>query len=159
MNAIDNARAALEAWDDPDHDAWYDRNLIDPPHMVVNALRDLIAEYERVTAPIADDEREALAYAIARTMGGWNDDTTEPEHPGWSEALRLAAERHWEMVNEECLRQGREYADAAIAAGFRRRGPITDATVEAALQALGHSRSGVTTPRMRAALKAAEAAR
>ena len=50
MNVIDNARAALEAWDDPDHDAWYDRNLIDPPHMVVNALRDLMAEYERVTA-------------------------------------------------------------------------------------------------------------
>lgn len=52
MNAIDNARAALETWDDPDHDAWYDRNLIDPPHMVVNALRDLIAQCENQKAEL-----------------------------------------------------------------------------------------------------------
>lgn len=59
------------------------------------------------------EARDGLALAIARTMGGWNDDTTEP---GMGDPLmRRMAEEHWEKVNAECLRQGRQYADAALA--------------------------------------------
>lgn len=71
-------------------------------------------------SPTAPDEREALAEVIARTMPGWNEDTSEVLHPGWSEEYRRHAELHWIRINDECLRQGRVYADAILAAGFRR---------------------------------------
>lgn len=56
-------------------------------------------------------------------------------------------------------------ADAILAAfevrphGAVPAGQVSDAEVETVLQALGHSRSGVTTSRMRAALEAAREAR
>lgn len=52
---------------------------------------------------------EEIADVIARQMPGWNDDTSEPELEG---ARRAAMEAYWERVNQECLRQGREYARA-----------------------------------------------
>ena len=74
------------------------------------------------------EDREALARVIARTMPGWNEDTSEPMRPGWSEELRLLAEQTWVRINEECLRQGRIYADAILAAGFHRTpAPAPDA--------------------------------
>lgn len=55
---------------------------------------------------------EELAEAIARTMPGWNDDISEPELEG---SRRKAMEAHWERLNAECVRQGREYARAVLA--------------------------------------------
>lgn len=55
---------------------------------------------------------EKIATAIARSMPGWNDDTTEPSMP--EGPLRDAAERHWEKVNQTCLEMGREYAIPAL---------------------------------------------
>lgn len=52
-----------------------------------------------------------VAKAIARTMGGWNDDTSEPNLP---DAHREAMESHWRRVNATCLELGREYAIAAL---------------------------------------------
>ena len=91
MNAIDTARAALEAWDDPDHDAWYDRNLIDPPHMVVNALRDLMAEYERVTTVTAAMV-DAAAHAIAKDDDAFGDTYSIDDYRNMARAALEAAE-------------------------------------------------------------------
>lgn len=55
---------------------------------------------------------EEMAEAIARAMPGWNDDTSEPELEG---ARPKAMEAHWERVNAECVRQGREHARAVLA--------------------------------------------
>lgn len=55
--------------------------------------------------------REQMALAIARTMGGWNDDTSEPDQ---TEPMRSALEAHWEKVNQTCLTMGREMADAVL---------------------------------------------
>lgn len=56
---------------------------------------------------------EDLALRLARSMPGWNEDTSEPsiEDP----RLRAAAEDHWEKVNQTCLTIGREYAEIVIA--------------------------------------------
>lgn len=59
--------------------------------------------------------RDDMALAIARQHAGWNEDTTEPERPGWSEALRLAVEQHWLDVNAACLESGYKFADAILA--------------------------------------------
>lgn len=61
---------------------------------------------------MTDDIRESLAQEIAQAMGGWNEDTTELTLEG---PVRAAAEAHWARVNAECIRQGREYADAILA--------------------------------------------
>lgn len=79
--------------------------------------------------PPADDVREVLALTIAKTFPGWSEDTSEPLHVGWSEALRLHAEQHSQRVNDECIRQGRLYADAILsndALEVRPRGTVTD---------------------------------
>lgn len=112
------------------------------------------------TTPSADDVREALALTIAKAFPGWSEDTTEPPHVGWSEALRLDAEQLNERVNEECLRQGRVYADAILgnrALEVRPRGTVTDAKVEAALAVLRSETPGKRSQFdcVRAALEAA----
>jgi hypothetical protein len=98
MTAIEDARAALAHWDDV-----YD---LTKPEVVgqrlANALGALIAEHEHLTAPPTDDEREALADVWAVEHGG----SGQPD-------------RH--------VRVGYPLADAVLAAGFRRQGPITDA--------------------------------
>jgi hypothetical protein len=78
-------------------------------------------------------ERETLALEMHRT----------PEHPGgygWQAYLPMA--------------------DRVVAAGFRRQGPITDAQVNAAVDAYEKASGGyfVTETGMRAALEAALAA-
>lgn len=65
------------------------------------------------------DTLERMALAIARTMGGWNDDTTEPniDNP----QMREAMEKHWLQINETCLREGRRYVQAISDAGLLTR--------------------------------------
>jgi hypothetical protein len=174
---------------------------------------------------------EEAAKAIARSMPGWNDDTTEPDIE--DARMRAHMESKWESVNAECMKRGREHARAALAVfekahtptftealeslpahegcsgigiptgdereaitdealwdfagdlldswniedqnppslteGFRDRfvarfhrayhpepqGEPSDAQVRAAKEALGHGGASVTTPMMRAALRAA----
>lgn len=68
----------------------------------------------------ADD----LALRIARSMPGWNEDTSEPsiEDP----RLRAAAEAHWEKVNQTCLTVGREYAEI-VGSWLSEKTPSTEA--------------------------------
>lgn len=100
------------------------------------ALRALIAEHERLTAPPTDDEREALARLLRGDVG--------------------IGGMPWETVADAY----RKSADRAIAAGFRRQGPITDAYVDAVFQGI---RNGVAwrplgRDEVRAALEAARLA-
>lgn len=126
------------------------------------AIVDRIIADERLhvalSTPPADDVREALALTIAKSFPGWSEDTSEPLHVGWSEALRLHAEQHNQRVNEECIRQGRAYADAVLAAfEVRPHGTVTDAEVDAALDAYldGAEPLDWQPGAMRAALEAA----
>jgi hypothetical protein len=102
MSAIEDARAAL---------AQYDRasihTVLTTVPAVAQTLREMIAEAERLTAPPADDEREALAVVIHQA--------------------------HHDGCNEYTLEDG-AYADAILAAGFHRQWQITDAQVKAALE-------------------------
>ncbi|WP_114589400.1 hypothetical protein [Microbacterium arborescens] len=94
---------------------------------LLDELRDHGFDVQPVLTQPTDNKREALALTIARTMPGWNEDTSEPPRPGMSEALRSAAEQHWQRVNAECLRQGRIFADAIMASPEwhdRHRGPL-----------------------------------
>jgi hypothetical protein len=127
---------------------------------LAQTLRELLAAVTTPTPP-ADDVREALALTIAKAFPGWSEDTTQPPHVGWSEALRLHAEQHNERVNEECLHQGRAYADAILgnrALEVRPRGPVTDAAVEAAYQVIRRNWR-ITREDVRAALEAAREVR
>jgi hypothetical protein len=69
----------------------------------------------RRQGPVTDAQVEAGALAIARTMGGWNDDTTEPDQ---DEPMRSHLEAHWEKVNAACLEEGRKHARAALEAAL-----------------------------------------
>jgi hypothetical protein len=76
-----------------------------------------------------DDEREALARVIEE---GWGNPT-------------------WDGVTLRPI--DRQIADAVLAAGFRRQGPITDAQITAAL--VGWEGQPTRVDAMRAALEAA----
>lgn len=113
MSALEGARAARDKFDSAE------MKWDDSPVALRNALDALIAEHEalcsrhdenvgaidrllaeraeRLTAPPTDDEREALEKVIKANDG------------------RILA-----------LKQVHETADAILAAGFRRQGPITD---------------------------------
>ena len=95
MTAIEDARAALGAFvPSPRTEPEYSAAWV--------ALRELIAEHERLTTPPSDDEREALADLIEGVgiyiPGSHGHDYI---HPG-------------------------KAADAILVAGFRRQGPITE---------------------------------
>lgn len=127
MTAIEDARAALaklideaKYWLDRIEGEWgrgksYDALLAegDEDALVIAgaaaALDALIAEHERLTTPPTDDEREALA----RTVYYW--DVSED-----------VGSQAWEQLTENQRDVWREAADAILAAGFRRQGPITD---------------------------------
>lgn len=68
--------------------------------------------WKSLVEPPIDDEREALAWVIER---GWG-------NPTWDGKTLRPIDR--------------QIADAVLAAGFRRQGPVTDAKVEAAAIAL-----------------------
>lgn len=53
-----------------------------------------------------------MILAVAKTMGGWNDDTTEPSIA--DPDVRKASEAHWERVNQTCLEQAATYVDAIL---------------------------------------------
>lgn len=72
---------------------------------------DITGGYEAIRAALPH-LTEGLAEVIARAMPGWNDDISEPELEG---SHRLAAEAHWERVNQACLAQANEYAAAVSA--------------------------------------------
>lgn len=103
MTAIEEARAALAKWDRSSFpDAGY--------AYLAESLRTLIAEYERLSVPPSDDEREALARvirenrSIAKIMGD-----------GYVSVMQAGDD---------------EIADAILASDVwrnRRQGPITDA--------------------------------
>jgi hypothetical protein len=101
------------------------KNIVGTVRVRASDLRALIAEHERVTADLAmyqdhagltfprplkfepptDDEREALTLAFFEWINeGWLSAGTDQHRPSLSEYL----------------------ADAVLAAGFRRQGPITD---------------------------------
>lgn len=80
----------------------------DPP--TVLALIARLRAAEEVVSRIPT--RYDLAHAIARSLPGWNEDTSEPTLEG---PVRSATEAHWERINAECLRQGREAADVMLA--------------------------------------------
>lgn len=104
------------------------RHMHNELRSVCNAhIAELEAEVESLTTPPADDEREALARIL----------------PAW--------DRNGYLVWEECL----DIADAILAAGFRRQGPISDAQVEAALSAYAVHAELASSHAMRAALEAA----
>ena len=109
MNVIDNARAALAEFDRDQPD--YRSELQNHVDLGV-ALRALIAEYERVTAPPTDDEREALLDGAWQAISGRGD--------AWG----------------GCAERDKVIRVADFAAGFRRRGPITSEMVEQAARAI-----------------------
>lgn len=67
---------------------------------------------------------EKAGLAIARSMPGWNEDTTEPDIP--DPYVRRLQEEHWERVNAECLRQGVEHARVALAVFEEAHAPTDD---------------------------------
>jgi hypothetical protein len=82
-------------------------------------VRALIAEHERLTAPPTDVERSMLEATISDALFDWDGDT----------------------------RPAGRITEYVLAAGFRRQGPITDAQVEAAAEALwGEDRRGTYQP-------------
>lgn len=145
MSALENARALLPenhiGWDCDGSASVCDRR--------VEALRDLISEVERLTAPPTDDERKAMLESIEAGMEYYAR----------------------EDIPEDGLTEVEQIADFLIDAGFRRRAPITDEMVDAALNGYleldGEAETYPATIRwrernaryMRAALEAAEAAR
>jgi bacterioferritin-associated ferredoxin len=127
VSAIEDARAALAQYDRASI-----HTVLTTVPAVAQTLRELIAEHERLaatveghggwnewiaehvrvteelerlTAPPADDEREALAAVIHQA--------------------------HHDGCNEYTIEDG-AYADAILAAGFHRQWQIADAQVEAA---------------------------
>lgn len=107
MSALDDARAALAAYDKVRADvtgesgSWGYPGLRDDfnrtAHAAAEALRIIL------TTPPTDDEREALDYAIRVPLS----------------ELRVEYKPFWKMV--------RAVQDSVVAAGFRRQGPIADA--------------------------------
>lgn len=75
------------------------------------ATIDFIAGWDAHVAIMP--ERETLVLAVARTMGGWNDDTSEPTI--LDATLREAAEAYWHKVNAQCLKDAGRYVDAMLA--------------------------------------------
>lgn len=94
MSAIKDARAALVRLDDPRHGRdWSGWDYADDLQRV---LRGLVAEYERLTTPPTDDEREAL---IRREEQGYDPEYVvmlqelNPNEPTWS--ARVQARHAW----------------------------------------------------------------
>lgn len=134
--------------------------------------------YQSVGTPHAptDDEREALATALDAVH---DDCVTEGgcEFRGWLRGWRtgdravvntavvdpilaalgrpVAPEPQGESSFEPCAALCGDRPCSPACAERGTQGEPSDARVEAALQALGHARSAVTTPLMRAALRAA----
>lgn len=101
MSALDDARAALARGNNN-----YGRIEID-----AEDLAALITKHERLTAPPAGEDREALVRVISEAESATDD------------------EGSWALPED--------VADVILAAGSRRRepGPVTDAQVEAAAEA------------------------
>jgi hypothetical protein len=101
MTAIEDARTALAKLE----------SVALGDALSARALRDLIAEHERLTAPPTDDEREAQRGT--------------PEDPQDSLARVI-----WESSRDDegtiSATGANIVARAVIAAGFRRQGPTTD---------------------------------
>lgn len=124
MTAIEDARALATRLEDPTS-RWGDTDA-------ARVVRALIAEYERLTAPPTDDEREALEE--------------------WSfEHRPILSMRDGSIASCKCMDRvfitGQEdwdqhIADAILASGFRRQGPVTDAQVEAAARVFYESQTG-----------------
>lgn len=134
MSALDDARAAVYDYRHPERGK-PGVNL----HRAMAALRALIAEHERLTAPPTDGERET-AWVEHTTGFVWRDE-------------------------EQRYGEYRLFL-AGYAAGFRRRDPITDDTITAGINAsiagdIGDypDRRPYWVRRVRAALEAADAQR
>ena len=144
MTAIEDARAALAKHEHACDEAERIVGVRPADDVVTVALRELIAEHERLTTPPSDDEREALARAH---FYDWR-----RIHPGTLT---------WATYGESHKQRFYDLADVAIGAGFRRQGPITDAQVDAALDSWFGISAGwndKTRNSMRAVLEAARSA-
>lgn len=184
MSAIEKARAALDKHER--HPFQYS-----PLVAMAPALRDLIADHERQGTPPTGAHEEAHRRYDGDTIV--DDETGEPtSHDDWgyAECQRQAfvAGAGWAQPapptgdERQALARiiGNEnpdnpmswaaveiylpMADAALAAGFRRRGPVTDSKVDAALDAFvglfpprGNEHTQRDRERMRAAIEAASA--
>ncbi len=60
--------------------------------------------------------KDPLVMAIAQSMPGWNEDTSEPEIE--DARMRQRMESHWEAVNQECLRQAEDLAEVVRKTGL-----------------------------------------
>lgn len=75
---------------------------------IINATRSSVL-------PVIDTtERERLALILAKTYGGWNEDTTEPEMP--EGPARDHAEARWRRINEDIMVASRQAVDLLYAA-------------------------------------------
>lgn len=154
MSALDNARAALSI---------VGRYPTYRETQISAALRDLIAEYERLTAPPTDDERDVLDLEDVREVftasDRWDGDEAEQ-----SIILRFIA--HYSNLDREidAARAADNYDDGApiwfqwdgnsMSLVKRRRGAVTDEMVTAALARFNQDAPSYRA-RMRAALEAA----
>lgn len=134
-----------------------------------------LAVFKAAHAP-TDDEREALDQIIRDADGWWPEArdailaagfrrSEVPSRPLNAEREQAAARFVMKELHDLRDMTTGEAAHHAFVSGAEwerdnapfsePQGEPSDAQVEAALQALGHARSGVTTPLMRAALRAA----
>lgn len=123
--AAENARRlidALESVADFGEDAFAD--LKQSVNEVFNTLAPIVIEHERLTIPPADDEREALFGLIYRY-----------------ETIDFAESQNF--TTRDC----RGVVETILAAGFRRRGPVTEDDYEVGYaEGFHHGRSTPIVP-------------
>lgn len=138
MTALDDARDALAA----SQDEYDDQAVLTLDY----ALRALIAEHERLIAPPTEYRCPACGHwCVPVDDGGWicskrGGCGSEWTSGGFDVAADASDEREalMDAINEGdlctiCYNGSlAKAADAILAAGFRRQGPITDAEVDAA---------------------------
>lgn len=155
MSALEDARAALKARDD----AAQGQPGLRLEHFdaITVALRALVAEHERLSAS-TDDDREHIALVL-RSLGL----TDEPDK--YSDGIHSWRCEHPDRYGKcYCFEEAIDYV---LTSGLRRRGPITDEMVLAALNAANPRAAAPSleywgddaTAQTRAALEAAESAR
>lgn len=131
MTALEDASAALAAWEGTGIDsAWALRRVT----AMEEALRALIAEYERLTSEMHQRELHHFETEQMLAQAGLEPDASPPTDDE-REALALIVKRiahkfggpsMAEFENAPPIRKHYATAEAIIAAGFRRQGPITD---------------------------------
>jgi hypothetical protein len=111
-SALEDAKTALSNFDQ----AGVNTVLTTVP-AVVYTLRELIAEHERLTTPPSDDEREALGRRVREIWVEWAQEQENPK-PSWLVP--------WDGLSDADREVDMRIGEA-LAAGFRRQVPITDA--------------------------------